>query len=164
VIAGDGSSIIMKAFTVANTDAVGVGIGPETDGLGGDPFTDPLYFPSSDSWLLAEITYVPASDGLINLYLQLGQSGLNHLGEDSASTDVILGALTDAALNGATGRLKDSATPEVRIDNLTPICGWPPRFLNDKGICAPEPSTVFLGTFGLLALVVLRFRKSQASR
>jgi hypothetical protein len=80
---------------------------------------------------------VTAGPGSTDLFLQIGINGLNNVGENSAATDVVFGALTDPPLNGLTGRNMDSATPEACI-------------------VVPEPSTLLLGTVSLLALVVLR--------
>jgi hypothetical protein len=130
VVAPDGQSVLFAGFSVANTNTVGAGIGPQTTV---PPFMDPNYDSSNDSWLMAEITYEAIGTGMTDLFLQIGVHGLNHQNEASDQVDVILGALTDPPLNGFSGRNMDSATPEART-------------------IVPEPSSFMLLAIGVLSL------------
>ncbi len=125
----DGQSIdSFQGFTVANTDTIGLGLGPMAAEL------DPLYDAANDSWLIAEIDYVSAGKGRTDLFLQ--HVGLNNDGEGAGDIDVIFGALTDPPLNGLAGRDQNSATPEAHI--------------------VPEPSTGTLIVVGFLGLIAFR--------
>lgn len=132
--ADDGQSItsFRGLSVVGETGVLGVGIGPDTTAL---PVMDPYYDATNDSWLLASIAYAANGGGSTNVYLQIGMNGLNNLSQNSAATNVILGALTDPALNGFSGRNQDSASPEARI--------------------IPEPSSVVVAVLGMLALACL---------
>lgn len=89
----------------------GVGIGSGLTSSGNDPFA------ANNSWLIAKVNYRTGSQvGSTDIYLQIGDAGINHLGDSSAMTDVVLGALSDPPLNaGVGGRNAKSFTPELVI-------------------------------------------------
>ncbi len=95
----------------------GIGIGTGAGAAGGSMVPDP--FAANNSWLIARVDYLTGTtEGAAEVSLQMGSAGINHLGEESALTDVVFGALTDPALNagnasGQTGREKNSETPEL---------------------------------------------------
>jgi hypothetical protein len=155
--AGGGQSIMnFQGFTVANSAAIGAGIGPFTTAQ------DPNYDAVNDSWLLASIPYSAAGGANADIYLKIGTNGLNNQGGSSADTNVILGALTDPALNGGSGREQRSATPEAHIGEGGGEVCLPPRFLNDEGICIPEPSSVVLAALGVLGLACVGRKRMHA--
>jgi len=89
---------------------VGLGIGSGLTAAEADPFA------ANDSWLIAKIDYVTKNNlGSTDVFLQIGDAGINHSNEPSSMTDVFLGAISDQPLNGATQRNQSSTTPELTI-------------------------------------------------
>jgi hypothetical protein len=154
--AGNQSITNFQGFSVANTAAIGAGLGAFTSAQ------DPNYDAVNDSWLMAAISYSAAGAANADVYLKIGTNGLNNQGASSADTNVIFGALTDAALNGGTGREQRSATPEAIIGEGGGEECLPPRFLNDQGICIPEPSSVVLAALGVLGLACVGRKRMHA--
>ena len=119
----------------------GVGIGPHSEHL------DPAYDPVKDSWLLATVDYDVIGLGHTDLFLEIGQHGLNNAEERSSDTEVVFGDSVDEPRNGETGRLQPTTNPQARI--------W----------SVPEPSTMVLAVLVLLGLAVIApSRLLKASR
>lgn len=114
----------MLGFNVANELVTGLGMGPGTTSL------DPLYRAEDDAWLIATVTFDVTGSGseTTQLYLQIGENGLNHMGFSSSEASVVLGDPTDPTLNGRTDREIDSATEEATL-SLGGLLGD----LNDDG-------------------------------
>ncbi len=122
--------------TVANQEITGAGMGPNVADF------DPTYDPQNDAWLIGSIHLMPKKPGHYDIFLQIGQNGLNNAGQSSSDTNVVFGALTDPGLNGNADRQQNSETPEATI--------W----------VIPEPSSIVLMGLGLLGLIALRRRSA----
>ncbi|MCA9232825.1 MAG: hypothetical protein KDA57_19405, partial [Planctomycetales bacterium] len=104
----------IQGINIFQVNRTGVGIGPDSTGL---PYNDPFYDSSNDAWLLAQIDYLlSGTPGQTNLFLQIGEFGINNLGESSSQTTAVFGALTDAPLNGETNRKQSSQTADAVIN------------------------------------------------
>lgn len=90
---------------------------PTNNGVGiGAGLTDP--FAANDSWLIAEIDYITSNnEGSAEVFLQIGEAGINHLDEESADTNVVLGALSDEPIDAGSldERQHNSETPELVV-------------------------------------------------
>ena len=113
-------------------DAVGAGFGADTTAL---PDSD--YDPQNNSWRIATLHYTTrvADFSHTDIYLTIGENGINNVGGDSSDTEVIFGDSDDSPLNGEDGRGQRSSRPDASY--------W----------VIPEPSSVVLGLLGLLGLV-----------
>ena len=105
----------IQGINIFSVDRTGVGIGPDSTGT---TYTDPLYDAANDAWLIAQVDYtLTGTLGSTNLFLQIGDQGINNQGETSSQTDVVFGDLTDLpALNGNTGRLTSSTNADAVIE------------------------------------------------
>ncbi len=102
----------IQGFSLFNQASSGIGIGTGPDAAGGSMVPDP--FAANNSWLIAQVDYVTGSiPGNAEVFLQIGDAGINNLGEESSMTSVVFGALTDTALNASTARKQNSETPEL---------------------------------------------------
>lgn len=103
------------------TPQVGVGIGSQ--GSGRLYAEQPNYYysnPSIDAWILAQVNYIIRGAGSADVYLQIGQAGMNALGSSPSELAVHLGATGeqgDPPLGAGDdqGREMNSATPEARF-------------------------------------------------
>jgi hypothetical protein len=104
---------------VPGSTPVGVGIGKHS--ATAPSYTDPNYSSTQDAWLLAQFTYsLPtgpaAQPGRSEIYLQIGELGMNHLEDvslfpnppNSSLTNVIFGAGTGPTLNALNDRMRDT--------------------------------------------------------
>ncbi len=110
----------IKGLNIFGVEKSGVGIGPNSDGVpspGPDPYSDPFYHVGTNSWLLASIGYtVTGSLGQSSsIFLQIGEIGLNYLGENSSSANVVFGLTSDPALNANSQKNISSATADLNI-------------------------------------------------
>jgi hypothetical protein len=119
----------LQGFTVSNGSVIGLGFGPGTTAL-----PDPDYDAQNNSWRIGSVDY-DAISGHTDIYLTIGENGINNAGGDSADTDVIFGDSDDTPLNGEDGRGQRSSRPDGSISVI------------------PEPSSVVLALMGLLGLV-----------
>lgn len=121
---GSGAAINgIQGFSIYGVDQVGVGIGPDSTGL---VYADPFYNAESNAWLLARVDYLLSGVvGQTDLFLQLGEFGLNNFGESSSETSAVLGALTDTPLNADTDRQILSSTADLTISvvEIDPVTG-----------------------------------------
>lgn len=122
--------------TVTSAEITGAGLGPNVADF------DPTYDAENDAWLIGSIHLMPKKPGHFDIFLQIGQNGLNNVGEASIDTNVVFGALSDAPLNGNNDRQRNSETPEATI--------W----------VIPEPSSIVLMGLGVLGLIALRRRSA----
>jgi hypothetical protein len=87
------------------------------DGLGS--FSDPLYSPPNNSWLIAEVDYDVLATGEnteTRLFLEIGGIGMNHLGDSTDECYVIFGDATDTPpLNAEDNRGEPSANFDALI-------------------------------------------------
>jgi len=91
------------------------GIGPQSVG-GTALWKDPLHR-TPDAWLLGRIDYeLTGVSGTSDIWLQLGVSGISHIGGGLEQTNVVLGASSDDPLNGLHGRARFSETREARVN------------------------------------------------
>ena len=112
---GDSSSITdIQGVNIFQVDRTGVGIGPDNTGT---PYSDSFYDSVNDAFLLSQIDYtLTGTLGQTNLFLQIGEQGLNNLGQTSSQTSAVLGDLTDLpALNGESGRMQSSVNVDAII-------------------------------------------------
>ncbi len=135
-----------------NPDAIngimGFSIFPQgDDGWGMGPkavrFGDPFYDAVNDAFLLATVDYVTTGAGSTDLFLQIGEWGVNNDGERSTENWVVFGDLSDPPLNGENDREQDSATADASIT-----------------VMIPEPSSLLLvvvAAFGVLATLGVRW-------
>lgn len=88
------------------------------------PGADPNYDASNKTWLLATIGYTALENGSTDLFLEVGQIGMNYEGETASSMNVRLGSVADPVLgNGPLQRCERSATSEATIDVVDPMLG-----------------------------------------
>jgi hypothetical protein len=126
----------LQGFSVTGQQVIGAGIGPDTTNL------DPGYDPAHNSWHLGSIHWIAHKPGHVELFLQIGDNGLNNAGAASRDTGVVFGDLQDIVLNGETGRDQNSLRPDAII--------W----------IIPEPSTWLMGLVACAGLIpMLRRRK-----
>ena len=85
--------------------------------------TDPLYDAVNESWLLATVTYDVQQEGSTDLYLQIGEVGINLVGETSAELEVVLGDTADAALNARDDRCVESTRADATITAVDQLPG-----------------------------------------
>lgn len=88
------------------------------------PGDDAYYDEVNESWLLATIEYLAAENGTTDLYLEIGDIGMNYEGESATDMSVRFGSLADLPLsNAADDRCMGSATREARIEVIDPMPG-----------------------------------------
>lgn len=104
-----------RGFTVA--DGAGFGLAP------GTADADPGFDDSNNTWLLASISYTPLELGTANLFLQIGEIGMNQAGDDSSALSARFGDANDAALNAKSQRCMSSNTSDASIQVIEPILG-----------------------------------------
>ena len=104
-----------RGFTVA--DEVGSGLDP------GTADADPGFDDVNNTWLLASIGYTPTELGSANLFLQIGEIGMNQANGDSSELFARFGSASDAALNAKSQRCVSSATSDASIQVIEPIVG-----------------------------------------
>lgn len=122
----------VQGFTVTGAQRLGAGLGPDTASLDGG------YDEGTDSWLLGSIHGTVHRPGHYQIWLAIGENGLNNQGESSLDTSVVFGPSTDA-VNGETGR--GVWVPVAKL--------W----------VVPEPSSVVIGLLGALALIPFARRR-----
>ena len=116
---GSSSSINdFQGINIFQVDRTGVGIGPSSTGT---TYNDPLYDSTNDAWLLAQVDYtLTGTIGQTNLFLQIGDQGINNQGQASSQTSAVFGDLTDLpALNGNTSRMQSSTNADAVIAKTT---------------------------------------------
>jgi hypothetical protein len=96
-----------KGFSVT-PDSTVVGMGP------GSTLTDPRYDAAQDAWLLATATFDITALGQTELFLQIGAAGINHLGQSTDLTSVVLGG-ADPPLNAKTQRCLSSSSLDATM-------------------------------------------------
>ena len=107
----------VQGFSIFQIDRTGVGIGPDSTG---STYNDQNYSSATDAWLLAQFDYsLSGVVGQTELFLQIGQYGLNNRDEHSSDTSAVFGALTDIPLNGESNRKMSSETPDAFISVTT---------------------------------------------
>ena len=105
----------MKGFTLEPTNAHGIGDATAAQ--------DVLYDPAHDAWLLATITYDAVTLGEVELFLQIGEIGINHFGEETGETLVSFGIPTDDLLEAKADRCRNSDTAEALVRVVEPLPG-----------------------------------------
>jgi hypothetical protein len=136
----NGSSInSFRGFKVSTGD----GIDPVNNkgNVGPANRYDQLYDPANNSWLFARIDLNVTAEA--NIFLQIGEGGISPLSGTSANVNVVFGAGGDPQLNAANQRGISSATPDATA--------------------IPEPSTVVLGSLGLVGAAVMMYRRRRAA-
>jgi hypothetical protein len=121
---------------ISSGSAVGIG-----------SFFDPYYWAATTSWLIAEVDYevlVTGEDTETRLYLEIGQIGMNHVGDSTGECYVIFGDATDLpALNAEDDRGNASANFDALIR---------PRVLpgdsDRNGVVEPEDYDIWKAQFG----------------
>lgn len=104
-----------NGFTIANDERNGIGLGPQTQSANN------IYDSVADAFLLATVEYDFVGFGGTQLFLQIGQIGLNQAegGQQRGSEEeeVVFGGSMppDPSLNGDTDRNEDSATADGAI-------------------------------------------------
>lgn len=104
----------------------GISITPESaTGLNAAaPGEDAFYDSVNQSWLLASIGYSALANGATDLFLEVGQIGMNYEGESAESLSVGFGALSDPKLgNGFEDRCTRSLTADATVSVIDPIVG-----------------------------------------
>jgi len=113
MLQGDAQLNTIAGFSIFDLmhEGIGIGTGPAAAGGG---VTDP--FAVGGAWLLASVDYVTGgSPASVDVSLQIGGIGINHLGESTAAAQVRFGHATDNLLNGTTDRSISSNHPELTI-------------------------------------------------
>lgn len=90
-----------QGFTIYYVDSQHLGLGNVPF-----PYVDQRFDDTNVSWLVAKISYtigpdVGLSAGKTELFLEIGQNGINHVGETAANADIVFGDLSDPPINGA---------------------------------------------------------------
>jgi autotransporter-associated beta strand protein len=102
----------LRGFSTFYGNRLPVGIGPP----GGGAYSDPFYHPGTKAWLLGRIDFTLGT-GASDVYLQIGQAGMNYLNGTAKSINVILGEdehLT-VPFNADDNTLKSSTTAEAIV-------------------------------------------------
>jgi len=103
----------LQGFSLFGGQRVGVGIGPNS---ADNQYNDPYYDSDNDAWLLAQVDYqLSGLEGTTEVYLQIGEAGINNAGQPSSQALIVFGAATDAVLSADTNRNLDSTTPDAMI-------------------------------------------------
>ena len=104
-----GQHLEFQGYSVTNQGVTGAGMGPASTTL------DPFYDTENAVWHLATVTYNVVGSGSTDLFLQLGENGLNYQGERSSDAVVVFGNPLDPPLRGELDRYIDSATSDATI-------------------------------------------------
>ena len=112
-IQGDFGLFGIAGFSIFNQSHAGIGIGTGPAAAGGG-VSDPNHV--SGAWLLASVDYVTGgSSADVDVFLEIGDIGINHQGENTLATNVRFGHATDNLLNGKNDRSLPSNVRDLKI-------------------------------------------------
>ncbi|MCA9235445.1 MAG: hypothetical protein KDA44_08225 [Planctomycetales bacterium] len=110
----------LQGFSLDATAATGLSLANADDLSGGVP-----------RWLVAEIQWLPVAIGTTEIHLQIGDNGLNNLGEDAAAQIVTLGRDDDVAYQAGLSTHRSVTLPGDSPDAVITLHGVNSDFNGD---------------------------------